>query len=111
MYLLATDHDYVTKLYHFADNNAFLDWYEAASGGYESLQYIDKVKDILFIDESNLEYAHVRYYDMQDPNKHYREILAYDPSNQTYEGSIAEYLVLHNYVIESFERIGKILTA
>ena len=111
MYLLVTDYNYENELYQFSENSEFLTWFSNNVGSFESIQNIDKNKDILYIDHKNLEYAHVRYYDAVEPNKHYCEIVAYDPSNQTFEGSIAEYIVLHSHVIESFQRLGKIKTA
>ena len=112
MYMLVTNYNYDSEIYYFSDNTEFLIWFSNHVDEVESIKHIDKTKDILFIDEStSLSYAHVRYFNQSDPNKVYREILAYDPSNQVYEGSIVEYLVMHSHIIECFDRIGTIKTA
>lgn len=110
IYILVTNYNYDVQLYKFDDNLAFLNWYSENCDQVESLQYMNPEKDILFVDQKNLEYAHVRYLDQKDPNKYYREIIAFDPSITYFEGSIAEYLVLHSQVIESFELIGQLIT-
>jgi hypothetical protein len=111
--MLVTNYNFDSVLYYFDNQTEFLIWFSNNIDGIESVKHIDKTKDILFIDESTskLSYAHVRYFNLNEPNKRYREILAYDPSNQSYEGSISEYLVMHSHIIECFDRIGAIQTA
>ena len=61
IYILVTDFNYNHSLYLFNDNNDFINWYSNYSDDIESLQYINKDKDILFIDPINVEYAYVQY--------------------------------------------------
>ena len=85
IYILVTNYNYDNELYAFKDNNDFLNWYSENANEIESLKHISREKDILFIDPSNLQFAYVRYHDSVDPNKHYREILAYDSSTPHFD--------------------------
>ena len=111
IYILVTNYNYDLSLFRFEDNNDFLKWYDENCDGVESLRYMNPEKDILFIDSSNLVYAYVRYFDSVEPNVHKREIIAYDPTIDYYEGSVTEFIVLHSHAIESFELIGSIKTS